>query len=88
MRLNKVLKLEDLAKIYAAIDEEGYGDSGLEIILRVRSKEILDKVNEQFYYEDRKEGTPPDTDEVIVTIGGTTFKYVVDDVSDEFGNEQ
>lgn len=88
MRLNKVLKLDDLARIYAAIDDEGYGDCGLEIILRVRNKEILNKVNEQFYYEDRKEGTPPDTDEVIVTIGGMTFKYIVDDATDGFGNEQ
>ena len=86
MQLNKVLKLDDLAKIYGALDEEGYGDSGLEIVIRVRSKEILSKVNEEFYYENSKEGEPPEVDEVNVQIGGINFKYIVKEEPEEFGD--
>lgn len=82
MQLNKVLRTEDLFKIESLLSEEGYGDCGLEIVIRVRSKEILDRVNEEFYYSNNKEGTPPDVDDVNVLIGGTRFKYVVDEEKD------
>lgn len=92
MQLNKVLKLEDLFKIQALLEDEGYGNCGLEVVIKVRNREIFEKVNEEYYYSNNKEGTPPDVDNINVKIGNINFKYVVDDEEAQefgkFGNNQ
>ena len=77
MQLDRVLKLDDLMKIEAAISEAGYGNDPLEITMKVRSEEVLKKVNEEYYYNGNKDGVPPEADEVDVSIGNVHFRYVV-----------
>ena len=79
MQLDRVLKVEDLVKIHAAMNEAGYGEDSFEIILKVRSQEVLNKINEEFYYNGTKEGTPPEAEEVAVDVGNIKFKYVVEE---------
>jgi hypothetical protein len=77
MLLNKVPKIDDLAKIQEAIFDAGYADYGIEVVINVRSHEILEKVNEEFFYSSGNSGNPQDVDVVNVDIGGLNFKYVV-----------
>lgn len=76
MPIGNVLTLEDLSKIEAFLEEEGYADMGLEIVIPVREP-VFKKVNEEMYYMNNSEGVPPDVDEIEVRIGGVNFKYVV-----------
>ena len=79
MQLNRVLKIDDLYKIQAAIAEAGYNDDVLEIVMTVRTKDILKRINEELYYIGNKDGVPPEVDEISVKIGNIDFKYVLDE---------
>lgn len=76
MPIANILTLEDLYKIQAILEEEGYGNIDLDISLNLR-KPAFDKVNEEFYYMSNKEGTPPDVEKIEVKIGHVNFKYVL-----------
>ena len=58
------------------MEDEGYGDIDLDITVGLK-KSSFDRVNEEFYYMNNKEGTPPDVEEIEVTIGHVNFKYVL-----------
>ena len=76
MPVANILTIDDLFKIQALLEDEGYGDVDLDITMGLK-KPSFDRVNEQFYYMNNKEGTPPDVEEVAVNIGNVHFKYVV-----------
>jgi len=79
MSVNGLLGSNDLEKIAGLLEENGYGDSNLTITINVRSKDILSRINDDFFYRNNVEGTPPEVDEVNVDVGGVHFKYVVDE---------
>lgn len=76
MPIANILTLEDLYKIQALLEDEGYGDIDLDITVGLK-KSAFNKVNEEFYYMNNKEGTPPDVEEIEVKIGHVNFKYVM-----------
>lgn len=50
--------------------------SNMTIIFEVDSN-LLKAINERIYYSNNKMGTPEETDEIIITVRGITFKYVI-----------
>ena len=81
MAIGTVLKSDDLEKIAALLSDNGYKDSNITIVINARTKDILDRVNEDLFYRNNQEGTPPDVNEVNVDINGIHFKYVVEEDS-------
>lgn len=78
---NKILKIEDAIKISNILTEYGYNDFGLVINTTIHSKELLNKLNQDFYYRDKankNSGNIEPVDEIILNISGITFKYVAD----------
>ena len=84
MQVNRLLTKEDIYTIQELLDDAGYGDCGLEILIKVRTRDILNKVNEEFYYgsEGNESAPPDDVDKVVVVMGGVKFRYELDDGSD------
>ena len=79
MSVNGVLTASDLEKIAALLEENGYGSSNLTVVVGVRSKDVLSRINDDYFYRNNAEGTPPDVDEVNVDMGNVHFKYVVEE---------
>lgn len=72
-----MLKIDDLYNIAAAIDDAGYGGAPIEILIHVPSKDIMEKVNEEYFYANNGDGTPPDVDTVEVSVGDVKFRYII-----------
>lgn len=82
MAVSKILTLSDLFEIEKFFSKNGYG--GIEVVIKVETQEMLNKINEQFYYDSNQEGSPESVPVVNVNIGSTLFKYIVDeDVAEE-----
>lgn len=83
--MHGILKLEDLYALQTAISDAGYGEDDFEIVMRVRNRAVLEKVNEEFYYQegnankDEAAAPPDDVDEVNVRIANVNFKYIVNE---------
>lgn len=81
MPINGLLNSNDLEKMAALLEDNGYGASNITVVIGVRSHEILSRVNEDYYYRNNESGNPPAVDEVNVSIGNIKFKYVVEEGS-------
>ena len=79
MPVGNILTMDDLLKIQALLSEEGYGECRLKITIPVRNTQTLARVNEEFYYKNNKEGTPPDVEVVDVNVGNINFEYIVEE---------
>lgn len=77
MAVNKILTLSDLFEIEKFFSKNGY--SGIEVVIKVETQEMLNKINEQFYYTINQEGFPESDSVVCVNIRDTLFKYIVDE---------
>lgn len=77
MAVNKILTLSDLSEIENFFSKNGY--CGIEVVIKVETQEMLNKINEQFYYTNNQEGSPEYAPVVNVNIGNTLFKYIVDE---------
>ena len=91
MPTNKILKGEDLSEIASWLIENGYSDANLKIVIRVKDKQTLKNINDDYFYrfdhyplnegEKNNENTNRDAEEIVVNIGGIDFQYVVDENS-------
>ena len=82
---DRVLKSDDLIKIAQSLKKLGYEDSGLIISIPIRTKILLNRLNESYY---RKLGGNTDkiddVNEVNVSIYGINFKYyLIEDNNDK-----
>ena len=82
MPVKGLLTSTDLEKISEILTDNGYGDYDLCVVIKVQNKNSLSRINDDFFYRNNSEGTPPDVDEVNVDVGGVHFKYVVDEDGD------
>lgn len=76
--MNKIPKGDILIRIADLLKSEFEKEidfSIMEIRFNV-GKNMIQKVNEDFYYRYNNEGEPEPADEVAVTTNGITFKYV------------
>lgn len=74
----QLLKLNDLIKISELLAENNFNNKNITITIDVKTKELLNKINEDIYYRnDVNENNPPikEVDEIVLNINGTTFKY-------------
>ena len=79
MSVSGILTADDLEKIAGLLEENGYIDKNITVVINVKNKETLSRINDDFYYRNNQEGVPPDVDEVNVTVSNTRFKYVVEE---------
>ena len=79
MPISGMLNAEDLEKISELLEDNGYGQSNIIVVIPVQSKAILSRINDDFFYRNNEEGTPPDVDEVNVKAGNVRFKYIVEE---------
>lgn len=79
MLVNGILNGEDLEKISNLLEDNGYGQSNIVILIKVKNKEVISRINDDFFYRNNEEGTPPDVDEINVKVGNVSFKYVVEE---------
>ena len=71
------LKLEDLIKISTIVGEE-YPESEFTVIMKVPNKATLDRINEDYYYRQNKEGEPESVDRVDIELGKLHFIYAIE----------
>lgn len=81
--------ITDLSTLYAISNEikknaSNSNDLGdMEIVFKVKSLDVLKKINEDFFYRLNTEGEiDNDITSITLNINGLTFKYVVDDTGD------
>ena len=88
MSVAGVPNIEDVLNIADVIQRGGYS-SNITVCIGVETKEILDKVNEDFFYRfttrENYEALDPDVTEVNIKIGGIGFKYYIKENED--GND-
>lgn len=91
MSMKKILKGEDLSEIASWLIENGYSDANLKILIKVKDKQMLKNINDDYFYrfahykledgDENKENTNRDADQIDVNIGGIDFQYIVDENS-------
>lgn len=79
MPVKGLLNTEDLEKISNLLEDNGYGQSDITVVINVRSRDILSRINDDFYYRNNEDGIPPDVDEINVTVGNVKFKYIINE---------
>lgn len=82
-----ILKYEDLIKIAQFLYDNGYDGYDITIENKVRTKGVLDKVNEEFFYRANPDtqNAPDECDVVNIDINGFKFRYIS---SDEDENQE
>jgi len=76
-----ILGYEDVTKIAQLLHDNGIDGSNIIIVNKVRTQEILNKVNEEYFYRanPNTEIVPDQCDEVNINVNGFAFRYVVDE---------
>ena len=75
-----IAKLDDLINLSNLLNENNYSDKVSEIIFKVKTNEILNKINEDIYFRNKTSDSPPLThvDEILLNINNIKFKITVD----------
>ena len=77
--IGNVLDYQDLMEIAGFLINNKYDESGISIELPLDSEELLNKINEDFFYRQAGKGENEkineNVDEVIVNVGGINFRY-------------
>ena len=91
MSVKKILKGEDLSEIASWLIENGYSDANLKIVIKVKDKQTLKNINDDYFYRfahyslnegsENNDNANRDAEEVDVNIGGIDFQYIVDENS-------
>lgn len=67
---------------FSQIINENFVDLELSnmIVLFEVDEKTLKQINEELYYSNNTDGSPEDTDEILITVNGITFKYIIKEV--------
>ena len=72
---------DDMMKIVGFFLENGYGDYGITVETEIPTKDMLDRLNEDFFYryvKDKDEDIKPDYGDVVnVNMNGIKFRYKI-----------
>jgi hypothetical protein len=91
--MKKILLYKDLANIAFFLKENRLNEDGnLTVTIKVKDKDTLNKINEEFYYRyanGDKSTKPKYCDELNIQIDGVDFKYYVEaeDAKDSQGQK-
>ncbi len=83
--MEKVLNYGDVMKISQELSKLNFHDYGLTIETKIHSRELFDKVNEEFFYRsnrDNPDTKPEECDVVTLHVNGINFRYVLDESQD------
>lgn len=77
----QIIRLEDIIKLSSILKENNFNDNNIEVVIKVKTNELLNKINEEIYYKNKTPDSPPisHADEIILNVNGITFKYVVEE---------
>jgi hypothetical protein len=77
--IGKVLEYADLMEIAGFLINNKYDTAGISVEIPLDSDEMLEKINEDFFYriEGNNAKLNTNVNEVIVNVGGINFRYFV-----------
>lgn len=74
----QIVKLEDIVKLSQILNENGFANKDITINIGVKTPEMLNRINEEIYFRNsNKENSLKIVDEIILNVGGYTYKYYV-----------
>jgi hypothetical protein len=74
----QIVKIEDIMKLSKFLSENGFADKDITINIGVKTPEMLNRINEEIYFRNsNKENELKSVDEIILNVGGYTYKYYV-----------
>lgn len=74
----QIVKIEDIIKLSKFLSENGFADKDITINIGVKTPEMLNRINEEIYFRNsNKENELKSVDEIILNVGGYTYKYYV-----------
>lgn len=73
--MRKFLTLSELNDLNEIIVNSSFNDTEMSITFHVPTQEILDKLNETFFYTNNKEGNPEKAKEINLTFGNDNVTY-------------
>ena len=76
----RVLNFEDILKISAFLEENGYSDGNITILLGVASQTLLIKINEDLFLRNKNESNEKlkeNVNEINVNVNNINFKYIL-----------
>lgn len=74
----QIVKIEDIMKLSKFLSENGFTDKDITINIGVKTPEMLNRINEEIYFRNsNKENELKSVDEIILNVGGYTYKYYV-----------
>jgi hypothetical protein len=74
----QIVKLEDIVKLSQILNENGFANKDITINIGVKTPEMLNRINEEIYFRNsNKENNLKIVDEIILNVGGYTYKYYV-----------
>jgi hypothetical protein len=74
----QIVKIEDIMKLSKFLSENGFADKDITINIGVKTPEMLNRINEEIYFRNsNKENELKTVDEIILNVGGYTYKYYV-----------
>lgn len=76
----QIVKLENIMKLSQFLNENGFANTNITINIGVKTPELLNRINEEIYFRNsNRDNELKSVDEIIVNIGGFTYKYHVID---------
>lgn len=78
----RVLKFEDILKISAILEENGFSDANMTVVLGVASQALLNKINEDLFIRNKGENDgeiKSNVSEIDVNVNNINFKYILID---------
>ena len=78
----RVLKFEDILKISTILEENGFSDANMTVVLGVASQALLNKINEDLFIRNKGENDTEiksNVSEIDVNVNNINFKYVLTD---------
>lgn len=80
----QIIKYDDVLKIASFLKENGYDKYGLTISSVIETKDMLNKINEDFYYRiyGNNNEKPMYSDEINISVEGINFNYILKNGND------
>lgn len=77
----QITKLENIIKLSEILKQNDFSNVNMEIIFKIKNIELLNRINEDIYYKNKTNDTPPikHVDEIVLNINGIKFKYILDE---------
>ena len=88
--MEKILKYDDLIEISNLLCERGFDYNNVTIEINIKTKKMLNRISNDFFYRSGKPETekPTDIREFMVNVNGVKFKYTCDEKEEEIVKDE